>query len=476
MKELTTSEIAKKIDGKLIGENKSITGIFNILKDSQKGDVVIRHWINETGVEIAAQKGVSCIITQNPKGSAIETAKKLSLPLIVTEKIELANAFAIKWAILKFAKNSLRVVVTGTNGKSTTSHMIYNILKEAGYNTYTNTDSKSEFNTLIDPMVAKQIAEFGDEIEAMVIEVSEVQGWLDDIMKDHAYIMTSAINPNAVVITNVALDHIGLVNSIEETFDETSGAVKALKKQNSYLILNFDDPLVRKMKDLTSHNNEILFFGNKANIRPDKDGISYNGKILVKKDNLPFKSNHFIQNTMAAIGAAITLNIDYNTIEKSISSYKALKRRFTIIHKNPCIIDDFAHNPDGILATIQNAALIGNGKFFVVSAIRGSRGEVINQSNAEAIAEGLQNIPHKLIITNSSDVVDNLNIVNEDEKKVFINALEKRGIKYIFHERLYDALKDVLKLSNKEDTILLIGAQGMDPANELLEEILNSSN
>lgn len=476
MKELTTSEIAKKIDGKLIGENKRITGIFNILKDSQKGDAVIRHWINETGVEIAAQKGVSCIITQNPKGSAIETAKKLSLPLIVTEKIELANAFAIKWATRKFAKNSLRVVVTGTNGKSTTSHMIYNILKEAGYTTYTNTDSKSEFNTLIDPMVAKQIAEFGDEIEAMVIEVSEVQGWLDNIMKDHAYIMTSAIDPDAVVITNVTLDHIGLVNSIEEIFDETSGAVKALKKQNSHLILNFDDPLVRKMKDLTSHNNKTLFFGNNANIRPDEDGISYKGKILVKKDDLPFKSNHFIQNTMAAIGAAITLNIDYNTIEKSISSYKALKRRFTIIHKNPCIIDDFAHNPDGILATIQNAALIGNRKFFVVSAIRGSRGEVINQTNAEAIAEGLQNIPYKLIITNSSDVVDNLNIVNEDEKKVFINALEKREIKYIFHERLYAALKDVLKLSNKEDTILLIGAQGMDPANELLEEILNSSN
>ncbi|MEN6293305.1 MAG: cyanophycin synthetase, partial [Methanobacterium sp.] len=169
----------------------------------------------------------------------------------------------------------------------------------------------------------------------------------------------------------------------------------------------------------------------------------------------------------------IALNIDLETIKNSISSYKALKRRFTIVHNDPCIIDDFAHNPDGILATIQNAALIGNGTLFVVSAIRGSRGESINQANAEAIAKGLQNIQYKLIITSSTDVVDHLNTVTDNEKKVFIDALEKEKITYIFNEKLYDALKNVLKLSHNKDTILLIGAQGMDPASELLNKILN---
>ncbi|WP_369802123.1 MULTISPECIES: Mur ligase family protein [Methanobacterium] len=468
---MTTSIIAEKVEGTLTGPNKDMDGIFNILKDAQKGDAVIRHWIDETGVKIASKKGVSCIITQNPKGSAVKTAEELELPFIVTEKIELANAFAINWALEKFAKDSLRVVVTGTNGKSTTTHMIYHILKESGYSTYTNTDSESEFNTLIDPMVAKQIAEFDAPIEAAVIEVSEVQGWLGDIMKDHAYIMTSAINPDVVIVTNVALDHIGLVNSIEETFNETSGAVKGIK-ENGTLILNYDDPLVLKMKNLTSNYRKILFFGDNADIKFDSTGIVYKDNILIKTEDLPFKSRHFVQNTMAAAGAVIALNIDLETIKNSISSYKALKRRFTIVHNDPCIIDDFAHNPDGILATIQNAALIGNGTLFVVSAIRGSRGESINQANAEAIAKGLQNIPYKLIITSSTDVVDHLNTVTNNEKKVFIDALEKEKITYIFNEKLYDALKNVLKLSHKKDTILLIGAQGMDPASELLEKIL----
>lgn len=471
MKEFKVSKIAEKIEGKLKGPDKTMKGIFNVLKDAKNGDVVIRHWIDEKGIKIASKKGASCVITQNPKGNALETAEELELPVIITEKIELANAFAIKWAVTEFAKDSLRVVVTGTNGKSTTAHMIYSILKEAGYETYTNTDSKSEFNTLIDPMVAKQIAEFEGNIEAMVIEVSEVQGWLNDIMKDHAYIMTDAIDPDVVVITNVALDHIGLVNSIEETFDETSGAVKALKKENGCLILNAEDPLVKKMESFISGHNKTLFFGDNGDVQLVNDGISYNGNFLIKNDDLPFKSNHFIQNTMAAIGAALCLKVNYEIIKKAVKSYTPLKRRFTVISKNPLIIDDFAHNPDGIKATIKNAALIGNNDFYVVSAIRGSRGEIINQVNAEAIAEGLRNINYNLIITSSSDVVDNLNIVKDDEKKVFIDVLQKKGINYIFYERLYDALKKVLELSKSQDTILLIGAQGMDPANELLNKL-----
>ncbi|MGZ7096107.1 MAG: Mur ligase family protein [Methanobacterium sp.] len=471
MKVFELSEIADEIDGKLKGPDKEMEGIFNILKDAKNGDVVIRHWIDEKGMEIASKKGVSCIITQNPRGNALDTAIKLELPVITTEKIELANAFAIKWAINKFAEDSLRFVVTGTNGKSTTTHMIYSILKEAGYSTYTNTDSKSEFNTLIDPMVAKQIAQFEGKIEAMVLEVSEVQGWLNDIMKDHAYIMTDAINPDVVIITNVALDHIGLVNSIEETFEETSGAVKALKKQNGHLILNSDDPLVKKMAAFTSNKNDILFFGEYGDVKLNNEGISYKGDILIKKEELPFKSNHFIQNIMAAIGAALSIEIEHEVIKKAVESYTPLKRRFTVISKKPLIIDDFAHNPDGIKATIKNAASIGKGDFYVISAIRGSRGEVINKVNAEAIAEALQNVSYKLIITCSSDVVDNLNVVKDGEKKIFMDTLDGFGTKYIIYEKLYDALIKVLELSNSQDTILLIGAQGMDPANELLKKL-----
>ncbi len=320
----------------------------------------------------------------------------------------------IKWAIKSFAKDSLRVVVTGTNGKSSTAHMIYTILKQAGYTTYTNTDAKSEFNTLIDPVVAKQMAEFeklnNKPIQAMVIEVSEVQGWLDKLMKDHAHLMTSAVDPQVLVITNVGLDHIGLVNSIEETFNEIYGSLKAISSRsedncddnnlkNNYAILNSDDPLLRKMGELVGKksNVKLSFYGSnryESDITLKQDGVYIGEKLFLKTEELPFKTKHFLQNTMAAIGACLALNIDLEVIKNALSSYKPLKRRFTVLGNDPLIIDDFAHNPDGIIATIKSTAKMCEGVLYVVFAIRGSRGESINELNTEALVKGLENIDH----------------------------------------------------------------------------------
>lgn len=476
MEHITTSYLAEKVNGKLIGPDKEISGIFNFLHDSKRGDAVIRHKVDEKGIEIAASKGVSCLVTQNPHGSAVETAKKLEFPLIVTERIELANAFAIQWAVENFAKNSLRVTVTGTNGKSTTTHMIYSILKEAGYTTYTNTDSKSEFNTLIDPIVSKQIAEFPGKIEAMAVEVSEVQGWLGKLMKNHAGLMTAAVNPSVVVITNVTLDHIGLVNSIEETFEEVSGSIRALQNgTRTFAVLNHEDPLVRKMETFKCENTQVIFYGDGAELEFRSEGIFYRKKLLIKEENLPFKGQHFIQNTMAAISAAIALGIDLNIIKRAVSNYRPLKRRFSILSRSPLIIDDFAHNPNGIISTIKSAAKLCEGTLRVVSAIRGSRGDSINRLNAEAIADGLENVSKDvdftLTLTTSSDVVDHLNTVVDSEKMIFTGTLENRGLIYTLHETLHNALEEALNSAGKNDTILLIGAQGMDPASKVLTKV-----
>lgn len=491
---ITTSYLAKEVNGRLLGSDQPITGIFTFLNHAKSGDVVVRHWIDEHGVEIAAKKKVSCIVTQNLQGKTIEIADKLGVPLIITPKIEIANAFAIKWAVKNFAKDSLRIVVTGTNGKSTTAHMIYTILKDAGYSTYTNTDAKSEFNTLIDPVVAKQIAEFeslkGEKIQAMVVEVSEVQGWLDKLMKDHARIMTSAVDPDVLVITNISLDHIGLVNSIEETFNEIYGSLEAMSDRSSknkyddngilkdnYAILNSDDPLLRKMEKLVEDNDvKLLFYGSKhesidPTITLKSDGIYMGENNFLKTENLPFKSKHFIQNTMAAVCACIALNIDLESIKMAVSSYKPLNRRFTVLSSDPFVIDDFAHNPEGIIATIRSAAKMSEGILYVVFAIRGSRGELINILNSEAVVKGLDGIDHTLIVTCSEEVVDNANTVTSLEKKVVLETLEKYGIKYQFKEKLYSSLEYSVKSAKEIDTILLIGAQGMDPASKLLKKI-----
>ena len=472
-------ELVKAVDGKIVGNDEffsidGFTGRFTFLNDAHTGDIVVRHWINGTGIEMAFNKNIACLITQNPKDGAIEAAERLNFPLIITDKIELANAYALSHSIDKYSPTSTNIVITGTNGKSTTSHMIYHILNNAGYHVLTNTDSESEFNTLIDPMVSKLIS---DEVKAngkldyLVIEVSEVQGWLGKLMENHAALMSKAIRPKVGVITNIAMDHIGLVNSIEDVFDEIKAVPEAIGE--GITILNYDDELVRKLDAKNPFYTSMSELQKDNSVYFDGEAIVYNGNSILKIDELPFTGSHFIQNILSAVGACISLGIDMDDIVEGVKTYKALNRRFAKLNDEPLIYDDFAHNPDGIRATISETLklLPKNQKLHVACAIRGSRGVEINQLNVDALVESMTD-DIVLYLSSSNDVVNDLNFVEDSEREVFFNTLNKNDIEFTHFENLKDCLTEVYKNADKNDIILLIGAQGMDPAESLLSDII----
>lgn len=472
-------ELAEAVEGEIIGNDEffsidGFTGKFTFLNNAHTGDIVIRHWIDGNGVGLAFKKNIACLITQTPKDGAIEEAKRLGFPLIVTDKIELANAFALSHTIGKYSPYSTNIIITGTNGKSTTSHMIYHILNNAGYHVLTNTDSESEFNTLIDPMVSKLISDeviANGELDYLVIEVSEVQGWLGNLMENHAALMSEAVSPKVGVITNIAMDHIGLVNSIDEVFDEISAVPKAIGC--GICVLNHDDERVMKLDAKNPFYISMSKLDEDNAVYFDDGKIVYNGECILTIDELPFKGNHFIQNILSAIGACISLDLDMDVIVSGVKSYKSLNRRFVKLNDEPLIYDDFAHNPDGIKLTISETLklLAPNQKLHVVCAIRGSRGVEINQLNVEAIVESMnENII--LYLSSSNDVVNDLNFVENDEREVFFDTLNQNDIEFTHYDNLEDCLRDVYEKADKNDIILLIGAQGMDPAESLLKDIL----
>ena len=476
---MNIQDLAEAIQGKLIGNDDffsidGFTGKFTFLNDSHTGDIVIRHWINDIGIQMAFNKNIACLITQTPKDGAVEMAEKLNFPLIVTDKIELANAYALSRTIRKYSPNSTNIVITGTNGKSTTSHLIYHILDHAGYHVLTNTDSESEFNTLIDPMVSKLISDeviSNGELDYLVIEVSEVQGWLGNLMENHAALMSEAVSPKVGVITNIAMDHIGLVNSIDDVFEEISAVPEAIG--DGVCILNHDDDLVMKLVAKNPFYTSMSKIDDKNAVYYNGEGIVYDDEVILTNYELPFTSSHFIQNILSAVGATISLGMDIDKIKEGVKSYRALNRRFAKLNDEPLILDDFAHNPDGIKATISETKklLQDNQTLHVVCAIRGSRGVEINQLNVEALVESMDdNID--LIISSSNDVVNDLNYVEDDEREVFFNTLNENGVEFIHYDNLKDCLIDTYRKADKKDIILLIGAQGMDPAESLLNEII----
>ena len=256
MSNINTLDLAKKIEGKLYGSNIELTGNLTFLNKASKNDIVIRHWINEKGIQIAHDKGVSCIITQNPQGDTIDVAKELNLPLIVTEHIEYATAFALNNSVNKYAKNAFKLSVTGTNGKSTTTHLLFTIFSDLGFNTYTNTDAESEGNTLIDPRVSDELTEYYNKngtIDVIALEVSEVQGWDDKLMNNHSCQMINALGADVAIITNAC----NLINTFRYHI-----VLLFSPATQQFFVLVINKGIVLNMKPICMTNNpfEVLMF------------------------------------------------------------------------------------------------------------------------------------------------------------------------------------------------------------------------
>lgn len=483
MSKVNTLDLSKKVKGTLYGPNTELNGNFTFLNKASRDDIVIRHWINEKGIQIAHDKEVSCLITQNPQDNAIEVAEDLNLPLIVTQHIEYATAYALQCSVQKYAADAFKMSVTGTNGKSTTTHLLFTIFSDMGFNTYTNTDAESEGNTLIDPRVSDELAEYYNEhgnIDVIALEVSEVQGWDDKLMNDHSCQMINALGSDVAIITNASFDHMNLVESFDELLYEISGAARALTKQNkeTLLVLNHEDENIRKMAEVVGDypDVKVMYFGDydSSNILDisykENVGIFSGDELYIKYEDLPFTSNHFIQDIMAAIAVCEYKALDKSDVISSLKNYKPLARRFIRLRENPVIIDDFAHNPSGIHLTIENGAKLGE-NLFVIDAIRGSRGEDINKEIAEALVEVLtKQDNYSLILTTSTDVVNNLNTVTESELQTFTGVLDENAVSYKLYDTLAEALVSTFNSAEKSDVILLLGAQGMDPARNILEE------
>ena len=109
--------------------------------------------------------------------------------------------------------------------------------------------------------------------------------------EDHAPLMTSTINPEMVVLTNVSLDHIGLVNSIEDVYQEVSGSIRFSKicyLKNRTTNSKMGESLPSSIDISHYEDGSSLEYRTDEAIEP-QSGI-FNLAIHHQEDKLPFKS------------------------------------------------------------------------------------------------------------------------------------------------------------------------------------------
>lgn len=163
-----------------------------------------------------------------------------------------------------------------------------------------------------------------------------------------------AYSPTYAIITNIDLDHVDYFKDIDDVVDAyTAYANKASKMVIAY----GDDPYTRTMK----LKKDVVYFGLKdnndiiaSNIKYRDDGISFDVNGYGHFD-LPLYGEHQLLDALAVITLCYLERIDYKEVYNNLKEFKGAKRRFSLREVyDDIIIDDYAHHPNEVKATIDS--------------------------------------------------------------------------------------------------------------------------
>jgi UDP-N-acetylmuramate--alanine ligase len=241
-------------------------------------------------------------------------------------------------------KDLYSVAVAGTHGKTTTSSMIAHILKTAGRS------SVALMGGILQGYESNLIIE-GEHSQATiaVVEADEY---------DRSFLRLA---PDIAVVTSADPDHLDIYGSHEEMKLSFNQFIEKVKP-NGHLFINeiLTSWLKTDKPEIQSHSYSLNQGNNKAsNIQISGSDFTFDFQgesAQIEGFKLPLPGYHNVENAIAAIGVALQLGIDNQSIKAAISSFKGVKRRFEyhIKRKNLVYIDDYAHHPTEIKAFLES--------------------------------------------------------------------------------------------------------------------------
>lgn len=272
----------------------------------------------------------------------LERARELGIPVI-------RRAEALGEAV----SGKEMVGIAGTHGKTTTTVMTTEALTAAGLNP----------TGIVGGRVASwngNLSDGGDDV--FVVESDEY---------DRSFL---ALRPTVAVVTNIEADHLDIYADL----DDIRGAFTQFVLPARFIILCADDKTANSLP--TPNTAEVIRYGTEspdarlvaANITPSADGTRFD----VFYDGKPFSSValstpglHNVRNALAALGAGIALGADAASLSAGLGNYTGVERRFQRLGESQgiAIVDDYAHHPSEISATLQAARATFPGRRIVAA-------------------------------------------------------------------------------------------------------------
>lgn len=326
-----------------------MSGIARVLKEQGKkvsGSDLQKNGISskleKIGIEIHAghaasniQEGVDLLVISSaipPNNIEVETAIKRGIPILKRGEM-----------LARLANASKGIAVAGAHGKTTTTSMLYTVLEGC--------DLEPTFIV-------------GGELQDSELNAGLGKGEYCVVEADESDASFLALQPYISIVTNIENDHLDFYKS----FDRIKTAFQQFLQQvdpTGFVLLNGADPCIKEIsKEL---NSRVLYYGEDPSFdyylqNWEAQGMgsvfeAYHAGAYLGKITLSVPGRHNAWNALAAMAVALELGHPFTTIAASMTRFHGAKRRFQVMGNigGNTVVDDYAHHPTEIKATIKAA-------------------------------------------------------------------------------------------------------------------------
>ena len=261
-------------------------------------------------------------------------------------------------------QNYTNITIAGTHGKTSTTAMVALVLELSGLDpTVINGGVINYFGSNSKIGKGKYLTAESDESDGSFVILPTQIGAITNIEAEH-------------------LEHPAYNGSFENQKAYYERYVKQINEKKGFCAICIDDSEGKKLYDKISQENKCLFSYSTSDdnadlyiskIKSDATGFEFSVKFKSGREISDIKINaygiHNVSNALASIAIAKYLGIEDKGIKDGLSKFDGVKRRFSKVgeYKGTAIIDDYAHHPTEIIATLKAARqLAGENKVVCV--------------------------------------------------------------------------------------------------------------
>ncbi len=213
------------------------------------------------------------------------------------------------------------------------------LLSDAPYVGITGTNGKSTVTTLVGLMLAKakkDVLVAGNIGNALTEDISQLTGkdWIVAELSSFQLEDIETFRPRIAAILNVTQDHLDRYHTIEE-YGEAKARIFMNQRRGDYLVLNFDDPVVKSYTGRTPAT--VIPFSRQLRFNPGAcvlDGhLMFNGRRIIAVDELKISGLHNLENALAAAALSLLAGADIGSVASVLREFPGLEHRLEFVRE-----------------------------------------------------------------------------------------------------------------------------------------------